>query len=65
MYEEVGKIWVEAKFKDKAIQDSLRVVSVHFSLPKEDQRDVVEIEELATTKAKRVLKKTKALGLMK
>ncbi len=65
MYEKKGRIWVEAQFKQEASEDPIGKIDVHFSLPKEDPRDVAGIEKLATTKAQRVLKKTKALGLMK
>ncbi len=65
MYEKKGRIWVEAEFKRESSEDHIGKIDVRFSLPKEDPRDVAGIEELAITKANKVLKKTKALGLMK
>ncbi len=61
MYEKNDRIWVEAQFRQEADEDPIGKIDVHFSLPKEDQRDIAEIEKLATAKAKRIFGKMSKL----
>lgn len=62
IYERMNKIHVDASFKQEEFEDAVGKIIIHFSLPKEDSREIEEIEELAIAKAEKVLKKT--LGLM-